>query len=188
MARPTPVLPEVGSTIVPPGRSAPDASAASTIRSAMRSLTDPPGLKYSTLASTSARRRRGQLAGHLAQPDQRGVPHQLAQRVMYLHAPTTCTCPWWHDAIPPGASRMPGAALAGGECGREPAALNKLLSGNEAGRRHARGSHRRHRPLADRPGVQGLADQHPPGRPGRPDRDGGAGQGAAARSRPRSTT
>ena len=47
------MLPDVGSTIVPPGWSAPEASAASTIRSAMRSLTDPPGLKYSTLASTA---------------------------------------------------------------------------------------------------------------------------------------
>src|SRR4051794_38995831 len=52
MARPTPVLPEVGSTIVPPGRSAPEASAASIIRTAIRSLTEPPGLKYSTLAIT----------------------------------------------------------------------------------------------------------------------------------------
>jgi hypothetical protein len=54
IASPTPVLPDVGSTIVPPGRSSPDASAASTIRSAMRSLTLPPGLKYSTFASTGA--------------------------------------------------------------------------------------------------------------------------------------
>ena len=54
IARPTPVLPEVGSTIVPPGLSSPDRSAASTIRSAMRSLTLPPGLKYSTFASTVA--------------------------------------------------------------------------------------------------------------------------------------
>ena len=53
-AKPTPVLPLVGSISVPPGLSAPDASAASTIASAMRSLTDPPGLKYSTLATTSA--------------------------------------------------------------------------------------------------------------------------------------
>ena len=53
MARPTPVFPEVGSTMVPPGRSAPEASAASTIRSAIRSFTEPPGLKYSTLASTA---------------------------------------------------------------------------------------------------------------------------------------
>jgi hypothetical protein len=44
------VLPLVGSTIVPPGRSRPVFSASSTMRSAMRSLTLPPGLKYSTLA------------------------------------------------------------------------------------------------------------------------------------------
>src|SRR5215217_7318581 len=48
-----PVLPLVGSTIVPPGCRAPLASAASTMRTAMRSFTDPPGLRYSTLASTS---------------------------------------------------------------------------------------------------------------------------------------
>ena len=40
--------------MVPPGRSAPLSSAAATIRSAMRSLTEPPGLKYSTFASTVA--------------------------------------------------------------------------------------------------------------------------------------
>jgi hypothetical protein len=56
MASPTPVFPLVGSTIVPPGRSSPDFSAASIIRSAIRSFTDPPGLKYSTLASTSGSR------------------------------------------------------------------------------------------------------------------------------------
>ena len=54
MARPTPVLPQVGSTIVPPGLSAPLCSAASIMRSAMRSFTEPPGLKYSTLARTVA--------------------------------------------------------------------------------------------------------------------------------------
>src|SRR5918998_6507723 len=52
IARPVPVLPEVGSTIVPPGLSRPSASAASTIRIATRSLIEPPGLKYSTLATT----------------------------------------------------------------------------------------------------------------------------------------
>src|SRR5687768_1034347 len=56
MARPTPVLPEVGSTMVPPGLSSPDFSAASIIRAAIRSLTLPPGLTYSTLASTSGLR------------------------------------------------------------------------------------------------------------------------------------
>src|SRR5690349_3405622 len=39
--------------MVPPGWSSPEASAASIIRLAMRSFTDPPGLRYSTLASTS---------------------------------------------------------------------------------------------------------------------------------------
>ena len=48
------MLPLVGSTIVPPGLSAPEASASSIIRSAMRSFTEPPGLKYSTLARTVA--------------------------------------------------------------------------------------------------------------------------------------
>src|SRR5215217_6744217 len=52
IARPVPVLPEVGSMIVPPGLSRPSASAASTIFIATRSLIEPPGLKYSTLATT----------------------------------------------------------------------------------------------------------------------------------------
>ena len=53
-ARPTPVLPDVGSTITPPGLSSPEASAASTIFNAIRSFTDPPGLRYSTFARTVA--------------------------------------------------------------------------------------------------------------------------------------
>ena len=40
--------------MVPPGLSAPEASAASTILTAMRSLALPPGLRYSTLAATVA--------------------------------------------------------------------------------------------------------------------------------------
>ena len=40
--------------MVPPGFSAPERSAASIIRSAIRSFTEPPGLKYSTLARTVA--------------------------------------------------------------------------------------------------------------------------------------
>ena len=46
------MLPEVGSTMVPPGFSSPDCSAASIMRSAMRSFTEPPGFMYSILAST----------------------------------------------------------------------------------------------------------------------------------------
>ena len=53
MARPTPVLPEVGSTIVPPGLSRPSASAASIIAIPMRSFTEPPGLRNSSFASSS---------------------------------------------------------------------------------------------------------------------------------------
>ncbi len=49
-----PVLPLVGSTMVPPGASLPSRSAASMIRVAMRSLDEPPGLRYSILASTVA--------------------------------------------------------------------------------------------------------------------------------------
>ena len=45
----------------------------------------------------------------------------------------------------------------------------------------ARGSHRLHRPLADRARVQGLAQGHPARRPARPDRPRRAGQGAGPR-------
>src|SRR5689334_6858427 len=50
MARPWPVLPEVGSMIVPPGRSSPDRSASSIIVRAIRSFTLPPGFSCSSLA------------------------------------------------------------------------------------------------------------------------------------------
>ena len=49
-AKPTPVLPLVGSIISPPGLSTPRFSASSIIANAMRSLTLPPGLKYSSFA------------------------------------------------------------------------------------------------------------------------------------------
>ena len=54
MARPMPVLPLVGSMMVPPGFSLPLRSASSTIDSAMRSLIEPPGLERSDLIQTSA--------------------------------------------------------------------------------------------------------------------------------------
>ncbi len=54
-ASPTPVLPEVGSTITDsPGRSRPSRSAASIIDSAIRSFSEPPGLNCSHLQNTSA--------------------------------------------------------------------------------------------------------------------------------------
>ncbi len=46
------MLPDVGSTIVPPGFSFPSASAFSIIARPMRSFTDPPGFRYSSFAST----------------------------------------------------------------------------------------------------------------------------------------
>ncbi|SLH21675.1 Uncharacterised protein [Mycobacteroides abscessus subsp. abscessus] len=46
------MLPEVGSTMVPPGFSWPDFSAASIIFTAIRSFELPPGLRYSILAAT----------------------------------------------------------------------------------------------------------------------------------------
>ena len=53
MASPTPVLPLVGSTIVPPGWSSPSRSAARIISSAGRSFDEPPGLVVSIfMAST----------------------------------------------------------------------------------------------------------------------------------------
>ena len=59
MARPCPVLPLVGSMIVPPGFSSPARSAASIIGRPMRSLTDPPGLSISILARSSGCRSMG---------------------------------------------------------------------------------------------------------------------------------
>ena len=75
------MLPEVGSTIVPPGCSAPLFSAASIMRTAMRSFTEPPGLRYSTLASTSDE----VAADGAPEPDQRGVADQLQQGIHVLH-------------------------------------------------------------------------------------------------------
>ena len=46
------MLPEVGSTIVPPGLSFPSRSAASIIAIPIRSLFEPPGFRYSSFASS----------------------------------------------------------------------------------------------------------------------------------------
>ena len=50
------MLPEVGSTSVPPGFSLPSRSAASIIASAGRSLIEPPGFMNSTFATSGVRR------------------------------------------------------------------------------------------------------------------------------------
>src|SRR3954469_25070223 len=52
MASEMPVLPEVGSSTVHPGRNAPDPSASCTIQNAGRSLIDPVGLRSSSLAQS----------------------------------------------------------------------------------------------------------------------------------------
>ena len=49
-----PVLPLVGSMIVPPGTSMPSRSAASIIARQMRSFTLPPGFRFSSFAHTWA--------------------------------------------------------------------------------------------------------------------------------------
>ena len=49
-ARPMPVLPAVGSMMVPPGRSSPRCSASRIIQAPIRSFTLPPGLYHSSLA------------------------------------------------------------------------------------------------------------------------------------------
>src|SRR3989338_7831919 len=54
MARPMPVFPLVGSTRVAPGARSPRRSASSTMATAIRSLTLPPGLSDSIFASTVA--------------------------------------------------------------------------------------------------------------------------------------
>jgi hypothetical protein len=60
-----PVLPEVASTIVSPGRSRPLASPSAIIRAAARSFTEPPGFCHSALAYSStpgvSRSKRGSL-------------------------------------------------------------------------------------------------------------------------------
>ena len=52
MASEMPVLPDVGSRIVQPGRSMPSRSAASIIASAGRSLIEPVGLRSSSFAQS----------------------------------------------------------------------------------------------------------------------------------------
>src|SRR5690348_7746749 len=78
MASPTPVLPEVGSTIVPPGLSLPSRSACSIIARPIRSLTEPPGLRYSSLA-----RIRAWPAGESLSSRTIGVPPTRSRTVGY---------------------------------------------------------------------------------------------------------
>ena len=54
LARPMPVLPEVGSMMTPPGFRSPFSSASKIMDRPTRSLAEPAGFKYSSLASTRA--------------------------------------------------------------------------------------------------------------------------------------
>ena len=78
------------------------ASAASTIRSAIRSFTEPPGLRYSTLASTV----HGDApVGDGVELDQGGVPDQVGDVLGVLHRPILDACPHGRAAL----STRPGA-------------------------------------------------------------------------------
>ena len=90
MARAMPVLPEVASTMVMPGRSAPERTASRTMRSAGRSLTDPPGLLPSTLAST---RVRGGSASRALTSTSGVLP--IADRMSLMRPP----CAWWSPGM-----------------------------------------------------------------------------------------
>ena len=73
-----PVLPEVGSMMTEPGFSRPLASASSTMALAIRSFTEPAGLKYSSLARILAFRLVGLF--DVGQLQQGGVADKLIGR------------------------------------------------------------------------------------------------------------
>src|SRR5690349_3740660 len=79
MASEMPVLPEVGSRIVAPGRRLPSLSASSIIRSAGRSLMEPVGLRSSSLAHS-----RTSGLGDSAGSPTIGVPPTEARRLSNL--------------------------------------------------------------------------------------------------------
>src|SRR6478735_5647014 len=74
-----PVLPDVGSRIVQPGRSVPSFSASSIIFRAGRSLIEPVGLR----SSSFAQRRTSGLGDSLGRPTS-GVPPTDERRLSYL--------------------------------------------------------------------------------------------------------
>src|SRR6202034_3258023 len=152
MASPTPVLPEVGSTITPPGLSLPARSAVSTMRSAIRSLTEPPGFRYSTFTRTF---------GVLATPAVTDFS-RISGVFPITSVSELCTCTWLSPCYPLSAAPVPPIAP-----------VNVALTRAQGGANHARGSHRRSRPLPDRPGLQGVADLDPARRPARADGVGG---------------
>ena len=86
MARPWPVLPLVGSMMVPPGLSSPSRSAASIIGRPMRSLTEPPGLSISSLARMSGWRSAGPRSRVTRdEADERRLADEVEDRLRVLH-------------------------------------------------------------------------------------------------------
>ena len=78
------MFPDVGSMIVPPGFSFPSRSASSISLIPIRSLTDPPGLMYSSFASDG----RGVLGNDALEPRERRVADEVENgRVLARHPP-----------------------------------------------------------------------------------------------------
>ena len=150
------MLPLVGSTIVPPGASAPERSAASIIPSAMRSFTEPPGFRYSTFASTSA----VGAVDHVVQPHERGVADELEDRVGDLHVRIV------GRGGPIGAPRRQGAGRARCSARRaSPSSRRTRPRHLRRGRRRRRGRRldrlKRHRADAGREVVRGPRAARP---------------------------
>src|SRR6478672_11577090 len=138
MASPTPVLPEVGSTIVPPGFSFPSRSACSIIARPIRSLTEPPGLRNSSLA-----RIRACPGGESRSSLTIGVPPTRSRRVGYSRG----------IAGKPRPLCQTGRALTLGR-GRELLTLDQHHSGHESGDADAD----EHPEGQRRPGREGLLE------------------------------
>ena len=139
--------------------------------SAMRSFTEPPGLRYSTLASTSGPSSGGRRSS-VGEPDERGVADQVEERVRVLHLHVRALSgaefrsylgawgrPGRHASWRPrrrtaaAASRVLGAALYG--LLRAEAKLARRAIGDADGRAARR--HRLVRPRPPGPGDQGRA-------------------------------
>ncbi len=103
-ARPMPVLPAVPSTMVPPGRSAPRATASLMMYSAARSLTDWPGFMNSALPRSRSRSPRWRGSGGST-----GVADRVGQIRIDSHGdrPFVHRCRTFHLPIRPGLEGQP---------------------------------------------------------------------------------
>ena len=169
IARPTPVLPEVGSTIVPPGLQQPARSASSIISAPMRSLTRPARIEHLELGQNG----RAQSGRQARQPHQRRVPNQTEDIGGDFHA---CNSP----TVYPGHARAaamepPRHASPNGPVGRTVpgAAPHRAVRGSAFKRYRARARDlNRARPATAphgapalrRPKGVGLRSESPPAR------------------------